>query len=65
MIKISLVIQNHLSDALLEINHPQLAEMGEMRINYVKYLIAKYPDTTVKVEESELDEMWKMFCKGK
>ena len=62
MTKISLVIQNHLNDALLEINHPQLAEIGEMRINYVKYLIAKYPDTTVKVEESELDEMWEMYC---
>lgn len=65
MTKISLVIQNHLSDALLEINHPQLAEIGEMRINYVKYLIAKYPDTTIKVEESELDEIWEMFCEYK
>ena len=64
MTKISLVIQNHLSDALLEINHPQLAEIGEMRINYVKYLIAKYPDTTVRIEDSKLDDMWEMYCEA-
>lgn len=64
MTKISLVIQNHLSDALLEINHPQLAEVGEMRINYVKYLIAKYPDTTVRIEDSKLDDMWETYCEA-
>ena len=55
-VKLSLVIQNHLSDAaVLMMNDPGTASD---RIRFVKNLIVKYPDTSVKVDESELDEMW-------
>jgi hypothetical protein len=55
-VKLSLVIQNHLSDAaVLMMNDPGTAND---RIRFVKYLIARYPDTSVKVDELELDEMW-------
>ncbi len=60
-VKLSLVIQNHLSDAaVLMMNDPGTASD---RIRFVKYLIAKYPDTSVKVDELELDEMWNEIIK--
>jgi hypothetical protein len=60
-IRLSLVIQNHLSDAaVLMMNDPGTASD---RIRFVKNLIAKYPDTSVKVDESELDEMWNEIIK--
>jgi phosphoheptose isomerase len=55
-VKLSLVIQNHLSDAaVVMIHNPGTASD---HITFVKNLIAKYSDTSVEVEESELDEMW-------
>ena len=55
-VKLSLVIQNHLSDtAVVMIHDPGTASD---HIIFVKNLIAKYPDTSVEVEESELDRMW-------
>jgi hypothetical protein len=55
-VKLSLVIQNHLSDAtVVMIHNPGTASD---RIRFVKYLISKYPDTSVEVEEDELVKMW-------
>jgi hypothetical protein len=55
-VKLSLVIQNHLSDAaVMMMNDPGTASD---HITFVKNLISKYPDTSVEVEESELDRMW-------
>jgi hypothetical protein len=55
-VKLSLVIQNHLSDtAVLMMNDPGTASD---RIRFVKYLIARYLDTSVEVEEDELVKMW-------
>ena len=55
-VKLSLVIQNHLSDAaVVMIHNPGTAND---HITFVKNLISKYPDTSVEVEELELDRMW-------
>ena len=55
-VKLSLVIQNHLSDtAVLMMNDPGTASD---RIRFVKYLIARYLNTSVEVEEDELVKMW-------
>jgi hypothetical protein len=55
-VKLSLVIQNHLSDAAVMMNFDP--GTASDHITFVKNLIAKYPDTSVEVEESELDRMW-------
>jgi hypothetical protein len=55
-VKLSLVIQNHLSDATI-IMIPRPGTANDY-IKFVKKLITKYPDTNVYVDETELDEMW-------
>jgi hypothetical protein len=55
-VKLSLVIQNHLSDAaVVMIHNPGTANDY---IKFVKYLITRYLDTSVEVEEDELVKMW-------
>ena len=61
-VKLSMVIKSHLTDADYEMEtFPMLAAK---RINFVKMLIDKYPDTNVKVEEEELHDLWKNFGKA-
>ena len=43
-VKVSLVIQNHLSDALVEIRSNPI--LTQKRLRFVKYLIHFYPDIT-------------------
>jgi len=56
MIKVRIAIQSHLSDALIEVI--QNPYMAQRRIDFVKQLIAKYPDQSVEVDDEELDAMW-------
>ena len=52
LVKLSMVIKSHLTDADYEIEiFPLLAAK---RINFVKMLLHKYPDTNVKISEDEL-----------
>jgi hypothetical protein len=61
-VKLSMVIKSHLSDAEYEVEiFPVLAAK---RINFVKILLHKYPDTNVRVSEDELNELWKTFGKA-
>jgi hypothetical protein len=61
-IKLSMVIKSHLSDADYEMEvFPVLAAK---RINFVKMLLHKWPDTNVRVSEDELNELWKTFGKA-
>ena len=61
-IKLSMVIKSHLSDADYEMEvFPILAAK---RINFVKMLLHKWPDTNVRVSEDELNELWKTFGKA-
>jgi hypothetical protein len=48
-IKVSIVIQSMLSDAMVEVHHQELMEEGQERLRFVKYLILYYPDTTQKI----------------
>lgn len=57
--KINLVIQNHLSDALVEMeSNPSLTQE---RLRFVKYLIHFYPDTT---QEILVDFVYEQFKKS-
>ena len=48
------VIQSHLSDALIEMQHPQLQEQAELRLQFVKFLLNRevdMDDRFVDIEE--------------
>ena len=55
-VKVSLVIQSHLDDIMLEmeINPAQ----AEKRLRFVKYLIHVYPNTNIKID---IDEVYNEF----
>jgi len=59
--KVQLVIQSHLSDASIEINHPQLADTAELRIQFVKFLLNQFPDTNQEIRLSEIEELFETF----
>ena len=44
-VRVSLVIQSMLSDAMVEVHHPELMEEGQERLRFVKYLVHHYPNT--------------------
>jgi hypothetical protein len=58
MTKISLVIQSHLSDALIEMNIPQLQDQAQERLEFVKWMVHMFPDTNVRVD---IDVVYKQF----
>jgi hypothetical protein len=61
-VKLSMVIKSHLSDAEYETEvFPVLAAK---RINFVKMLLHKYPDTNVRIGEDELNKLWETFGKA-
>lgn len=51
MIKVNTVIQSHLNDVIIEGN-------TSLRLQFVKYLIARFPDTR---EEIDVDEIYEEF----
>ena len=57
--KINLVIQNHLSDALIEMESNPL--LAQERLRFVKYLIHFYPNTT---QEILVDFVYEQFKKS-
>ncbi len=47
-------IQSHLSDVLIEMQHPQLQEQAELRLQFVKFLLnseADMDDRFVDIQE--------------
>ena len=58
---IQLVIQSHLSDASIEMNHPQLMDTAELRIQFVKFLSNQFPDTRKEIKLSEIEESFETF----
>jgi hypothetical protein len=58
---IQLVIQSHLSDASIEMGHPQLADTAELRIQFVKFLLNQFPDTRKEIKLSEIEELFDAF----
>ena len=61
-IKVSIVIQSMLTDAMVEVHHQELMEEGQERLRFVKYLIHFYPDTT---QEILVDFVYEQFQKSK
>jgi len=55
-IRVSIAIQSHLSDAANEINFNP--EQANRRIQFVKWLVMLFPDTSMQVEESELYDIY-------
>jgi hypothetical protein len=53
---VSLVMQSHLSDAMIEMDFNP--EQANHRLRFVKYLINMFPDTNKKVD---IDEVYKQF----
>ena len=47
-VRVSLVIQSMLSDAMVEVHHQELMEEGQERLRFVKYLVNMFPDTDKK-----------------
>lgn len=58
-ISVQMVIMSHLSDAqeLLAIGVEQ--KIIQNKINFIKHLLLKYPDTSVELTTKEFDEEWK------
>ena len=56
-VKVSLLIQSNLSDALMEMSHhPHVASN---RLELVKYLVHMFPDTSVRVDSHVVYQQFK------
>jgi hypothetical protein len=60
-VKVSIVIQSMLNDAMVEVHHQELMDEGQERLRFVKYLILYYPDTTQKILVDFVYEQFKKF----
>lgn len=60
MIRVSLIIQSHLSDAMIEMGIQQdvYQEQAQERLRFVKYLVHMFPETDVEVDA---DVVFKQF----
>lgn len=65
MIKARIIIMSHLSDISTTLGMKDLGDMVNHqthKINFVKYLLLKYPNTNVDIDA---DEEWELFWKGR
>ena len=60
-IKVSIVIQSMLSDAMVEVHHQELMEEGQERLRFVKYLVAYYSNTNQEILVDFVYEQFKKF----
>jgi len=58
--RIRIAIQSHLSDALVEMNHPHLQEQAELRLRFVKWLMNK-EDLDIDDRHGDIYELWDEF----
>ena len=58
--KIRIAIQSHLSDVLIEMNHPQLQEQAELRLRFIKWLMNK-EDLDIDDRYVDIHELWDEF----
>jgi hypothetical protein len=56
MTRVSTVIQSHLNNILFELND-NTAQSYE-RLSFIKQLLSEYPDTTVRISDDELADIW-------
>ena len=60
-VRVSLVIQSHLNDAMIEVHHSQVMNEAQERLRFVKYLIHHYPDTDKFIDIDFVYEQFKKF----
>lgn len=54
--KVSMIVLSHLEDMETELTTNP--EMASKRLRLVRTLISEYPDTTVRISDEKLDELW-------
>jgi len=59
-VRVSLVIQSHLNDAMIEVHHPQVMDEAQERLRFVKYLVHMFPNTDKFID---IDAVYKQFLK--
>ena len=62
-VRVSLVIQSMLNDAMVEVHHSQVMNEAQERLRFVKYLIHHYPDTSKEILIDFVYEQFKKFDK--
>lgn len=62
-IKVQMAIMSHLSDAQELSEFHALKSVMNHHIDFVKQLALTYTDTSVEVEEEELNEIWRRVTK--
>jgi division protein CdvB (Snf7/Vps24/ESCRT-III family) len=63
MIRVSLAIKSHLSDAMIEaqcLQSQRLMEQAQLRLRFIKYLVHMFPDTDVEIDADEVYEQFKL-----
>lgn len=59
-ITVQMAIMSHLSDAQELISTGFQGRLkANIHINFVKQLVLTYPDTSIEVEEEELNKIWR------
>ena len=61
-VKVSIVIQSMLNDAMVEVHHQELMDEGKERLRFVKYLVHHYPNTN---QDIMVDFVYEQFQKSK
>ena len=60
-VRVSLVIQSMLNDAMVEVHHSQVMNEAQERLRFVKYLIHHYPNTNQEILVDFVYEQFKKF----
>ena len=60
-VRVSLVVQSMLNDAMIEVHHPQVMNEAQERLRFVKFLVHHYPDTSKEILIDFVYEQFKKF----
>jgi len=59
-VRVSIVIQSMLNDAMVEVHHQELMDEGQERLRFVKYLIHHYSNTNQDIMVDFVYEQFKL-----
>ena len=62
-VRVSLVIQSMLNDAMVEVHHSQVMNEAQERLRFVKYLVHHYTNTQQEILVDFVYEQFKKFDK--
>ena len=60
-VRVSLVIQSMLNDAMVEVHHSQVMNEAQERLRFVKYLVHHYTNTQQEILVDFVYEQFKKF----